>query len=178
MTERTVLHVWSSPRTLSTATMYSFSQRADTSAYDEPLYPFYLKENPEIQRPYRSELLSHNDYNSNGNEVLQQHYDWQLGRNVSVFDSVDLEGGGDTTTIHYLKHIAKFYNDNIDKKLIFGNGHKHVILVRDPLDVIASYNDRCSAGSTGGTCNIDDLGFLKLSQVSDVLCRCSGLGLL
>ena len=34
--------VWSGPRNISTALLYSFAQRADTRAVDEPLYGFYL----------------------------------------------------------------------------------------------------------------------------------------
>ena len=36
------LCVWSGPRNISTALMYSFAQRADTTVYDEPLYAHYL----------------------------------------------------------------------------------------------------------------------------------------
>ena len=38
-----VVCLWSCPRTISTALMYSFSQRNDTIVYDEVLYPYYLK---------------------------------------------------------------------------------------------------------------------------------------
>ena len=37
------LSVWSGPRNVSTALMYSFRQRADTMVVDEPLYGHYLK---------------------------------------------------------------------------------------------------------------------------------------
>jgi len=36
------LCVWSGPRNISTALMYSFAQRDDTTVYDEPLYAHYL----------------------------------------------------------------------------------------------------------------------------------------
>ena len=35
--------LWSSPRNISTAMMYSFAQRDDTIVIDEPLYAHYLK---------------------------------------------------------------------------------------------------------------------------------------
>ena len=35
--------MWSGPRSLSTALMYSFAQRADTHVIDEPFYAAYLK---------------------------------------------------------------------------------------------------------------------------------------
>ena len=34
--------LWSGPRNISTALMYSFAQRDDTAVYDEPLYAHYL----------------------------------------------------------------------------------------------------------------------------------------
>src|SRR5919109_1805534 len=38
--------LWSGPRNLSTALMYSFAQRDDTVVYDEPLYAHYLSKTP------------------------------------------------------------------------------------------------------------------------------------
>ncbi|MGD8481270.1 MAG: sulfotransferase family protein, partial [Gammaproteobacteria bacterium] len=35
--------MWSGPRNVSTAMMYSFAQRPDTRVLDEPLYGHYLK---------------------------------------------------------------------------------------------------------------------------------------
>jgi hypothetical protein len=37
------LNVWSGPRNVSTALMYSFAQRSDTRVVDEPLYGHYLR---------------------------------------------------------------------------------------------------------------------------------------
>ncbi|TDJ32163.1 MAG: sulfotransferase family protein [Gammaproteobacteria bacterium] len=37
------ISLWSSPRNISTALMYSFAQRPDTRVWDEPLYGYYLK---------------------------------------------------------------------------------------------------------------------------------------
>jgi len=43
LTEKPIrLCVWSGPRNISTALMYSFAQRTDTTVYDEPLYAHYL----------------------------------------------------------------------------------------------------------------------------------------
>ena len=36
------INVWSGPRNISTALMYSFAQRGDTRVFDEPLYAHYL----------------------------------------------------------------------------------------------------------------------------------------
>ncbi len=37
------IHVWSGPRNVSTALMYSFAQRADTRVVDDPRYAHYLR---------------------------------------------------------------------------------------------------------------------------------------
>ena len=42
MAESVKICLWSGPRNISTALMYSFAQRGDTRVYDEPLYGFYL----------------------------------------------------------------------------------------------------------------------------------------
>ena len=38
-----IVCLWSGPRNVSTALMYSFAQRADTVVIDEPLYGHYLR---------------------------------------------------------------------------------------------------------------------------------------
>ena len=55
--EPIVIHMWCGPRSLSTGTMYSFAQRPDTQVVDEPLYPYWLNQNPDIYRPYKKELF-------------------------------------------------------------------------------------------------------------------------
>ena len=60
--------LWSCPRNVSTALMYSFHQRADTKVYDESLYAHYLKESGVIH-PGRNEVLKSQE--NNGNRVVQ-----------------------------------------------------------------------------------------------------------
>jgi hypothetical protein len=48
--------MWSGPRTLSTALMRSFENRADTVVVDEPLYGYYLAETG-IDHPGRDEII-------------------------------------------------------------------------------------------------------------------------
>jgi Sulfotransferase domain len=47
----------SSPRNISTALMYSFAQRNDTTVFDEPFYAFYLNQSGRIH-PGRKEILN------------------------------------------------------------------------------------------------------------------------
>jgi len=56
MTSR-IISLWSGPRNVSTALMYSFSQRTDTTVVDEPLYAHYLLESGAVH-PGRSEVIA------------------------------------------------------------------------------------------------------------------------
>ncbi|MFT7137273.1 MAG: hypothetical protein ACI80I_003285, partial [Akkermansiaceae bacterium] len=49
--------MWSGPRNLSTAMMYSFGNRADFSVMDEPFYAAYLTATGE-DHPMRAEILA------------------------------------------------------------------------------------------------------------------------
>lgn len=62
--------LWSGPRNISTALMYSFAQRADTRVYDEPLYGFYLKETAAQEyHPAAEETI--NSMECNGEQVIK-----------------------------------------------------------------------------------------------------------
>ena len=56
MSDTTRLCLWSGPRNVSTALMYSFRQRSDTRVLDEPLYGHYLHVS-RAEQPGRDELL-------------------------------------------------------------------------------------------------------------------------
>lgn len=50
--------LWSSPRNISTALMYSFAQRSDTKVVDEPFYAYYLKHiAPDVKHPGKESIL-------------------------------------------------------------------------------------------------------------------------
>ena len=51
-----IICLWSCPRNVSTALMYSFAQRSDTVVFDEPLYAHYLK-NSGLNHPARKQVL-------------------------------------------------------------------------------------------------------------------------
>ena len=53
------INLWSSPRNISTALMYSFAQRDDVLVVDEPLYGHYLRHQPTAaDHPGRAEILA------------------------------------------------------------------------------------------------------------------------
>lgn len=51
------INLWSGPRNVSTALMYAFAQRTDTTVVDEPLYAHYLRLTG-AQHPGREDILS------------------------------------------------------------------------------------------------------------------------
>lgn len=53
------INLWSSPRNISTALMYSFAQRPDTTVVDEPLYAHYLRQGlASEEHPGEAEILA------------------------------------------------------------------------------------------------------------------------
>lgn len=59
--------LWSGPRNVSTALMYSFAQRSDTRVVDEPLYAFYLQAT-RAEHPGKNEVLA--SQSSDAEEVI------------------------------------------------------------------------------------------------------------
>ena len=57
MAEPLRINLWSGPRNVSTALMYSFAQRSDTRTVDEPLYAHYLRVS-DADHPGRDEVLA------------------------------------------------------------------------------------------------------------------------
>lgn len=53
-----VISLWSGPRNLSTAMMYSMAQRPDTQVVDEPFFGVFLKRYPNVYRPSRAEAMA------------------------------------------------------------------------------------------------------------------------
>lgn len=111
------IDVWSGPRSLSTALMYSFAQRSDTTVLDEPLYAHHLRLNPHLQRPYKEELFK--SQNADGNAVVRE-----------------LILGPCKTRVLYAKNMGKQLQGLDDS---FLRHTRNVILIRNPVDMIASW---------------------------------------
>jgi Sulfotransferase domain len=63
------LSMWSGPRNVSTALMYSFRQRSDTIVFDEPLYGHYLKVSS-ADHPGKDEVIAALD--TDGERVVRE----------------------------------------------------------------------------------------------------------
>ena len=64
----TRISLWSGPRNISTALMYSFRRRPDTTVVDEPLYAHYLRRSG-VVHPGRDDVLA--DQDSDGENVVR-----------------------------------------------------------------------------------------------------------
>lgn len=109
--------LWSSPRNISTAMMYSFAQRDDTIVVDEPLYAHYLKTS-NSNHPGKKEILNaqFNDADKVVKEIILGDYN----KPVVFFKQMT----------HHLVNI------NLD----FLSQTENIIFIRNPKQIIASYS--------------------------------------
>lgn len=116
MTRR--ISLWSGPRNISTALMYSFAQRSDTRVFDEPLYAHYLVRSPARRyHPGAEEVIR--TMETDGCRVVQEVFLGEFGRPVLFFKNMT----------HHL----------IDLELDFLDRLENVILTRDPREMLPSY---------------------------------------
>src|SRR5258708_14083390 len=111
--------MWSGPRTLSTALMRSFENRADTVVVDEPLYGYYLAATG-IDHPGRDQIIE--SMPTSWAEVVRQ------------LTSAELPPG---KTVFYQKHMTHHLLPEIDPDVLAGL--RHAFLIRDPRRLLASY---------------------------------------
>lgn len=109
--------LWSGPRNISTALMYSFAQRPDTVVYDEPLYGYYLKNTPAKEyHPGAEEVLA--SMETNGDKVIEMMMG-QHPKEVVFFKNMG----------HHLLNLNTSFMRSVC----------NVILTRDPAEVIPSF---------------------------------------
>ena len=110
--------LWSGPRNISTALMYSFAQREDTLVFDEPLYGHYLSHSDaRIYHPGADEILAKME--NDGNKVIEMMMS-NHDKSVLFFKNM---------THHLLGLNLKFMKDCI-----------HIILTRDPVEMLPSFS--------------------------------------
>lgn len=118
MTSTTRICLWSGPRNISTALMYSFAQRGDTAVFDEPLYAHYLSKTPARDyHPGAKEVIA--TMENDGEKVVR-----------------DLILGNQDAPVLFFKHMTHHLND-LDWG--FMRQTVNVILTRDPVDMLPSY---------------------------------------
>ena len=109
--------LWSGPRNVSTALMYSFAQRDDTKVVDEPLYGHYLLVTG-IKHPGRKEIMA--AVNCDGKSVMD-----------NLLKINDLDG----KKVLFLKQMTKHL---VDIEYDFLPKFKNIFLIRDPKDMLPS----------------------------------------
>lgn len=134
------VNMWSSPRNLSTAMMYAWRQRADTTVVDEPLYAHYLR-------------VSGRDHPGRDDVLAAQEQDGE----VVVHDVVLGEFASD---IVFFKQMAKHLVD-IDRTFLARC--RNILLTRDPHDMLTSFQVQVPDAT------LDDTGFPEMIQILDTL---------
>lgn len=108
--------LWSGPRNVSTALMYSFAERPDTHVVDEPLYGHFLRVTGAVH-PGREEVLA--NVECDGNKVMRELL-------VQSADSPD---------ILFIKQMA---HQLVDIDTDFLQQTEHIFLIRDPEQMLPS----------------------------------------
>lgn len=118
MTQTTRICLWSGPRNISTALMYSFAQRGDTAVFDEPLYAHYLSKTPAREyHPGAEQVIA--EMENDGEKVVS-----------------DLILGNHDAPVLFFKHMTHHLN-NLD--WAFMAQTVNIILTRDPYDMLPSF---------------------------------------
>jgi len=134
------INMWSSPRNLSTAMMYAWAQRADTTAVDEPIYAHYLNVTGRAH-PGDNEVIASQD--TDGEAVIR-----------------DLMLGEYDMPVVFFKQMAKHL---VGLDWSFLPQFRNVLLTREPHDMLTSLQVRLPDAT------IDDTGFPELVAILDWL---------
>ncbi len=112
------IFLWSGPRNISTALMYSFAQRSDCRVVDEPLYGHYLKRSPIKDRhPSADEIMDQME--CDGKRAVQNMLQLS-GRKVIFFKNMT----------HHLQGLD----------LNFLRSGKNILLTRAPREMLSSFH--------------------------------------
>ncbi len=134
------VNMWSSPRNLSTALMYAWRQRTDTTVVDEPLYAHYLRVSGR-EHPGSNEVLAAQD--ADGDAVVR-----------------DVVLGAYPTPIVFFKQMAKHLVE-LDRGFL--PACRNVLLTRDPHDMLTSFQVQIPDAT------LADTGFPEMIEILDVL---------
>lgn len=132
--------MWSGPRNLSTAMMYSFAARGDCAVWDEPFYAAYLKATG-IDHPMATEVIAAGE------------------TDASRVGAACLGTIPDGKPLFYQKHMTLHMIPGFDRG--FMRGLTNVFLIRHPAEVIASYSRKRESPT------LADIGFLQQAELFD-----------
>ncbi len=132
-----IINLISGPRNLSTALMYSFAQREDTTVLDEPFYGYYLNHAAlENDHPSQKEILETMELNEEG-----------------VIEAVNLLS---KEQLVFVKGMAHHYLTEAPDFIL---NWENVILIRHPKKLITSFSKVIQ------TPTLNDIGIKKASEL-------------
>ena len=134
--------LWSGPRNISTALMYSFAQRDDTTVVDEPLYAHYLTS------------TDAHEYHPGAQKVIAS----QANEATEVINEVIF--GSYETPVVFFKQMTHHLTD---LNWSFLENTINVILTREPKDMLLSYSKQVQNPS------MRDVGYAKQLKLFDYL---------
>ncbi len=132
--------MWSGPRNLSTAMMYSFAARGDCAVVDEPFYAAYLKATG-LDHPMRDAVIASQSTDAG---AVARACTGPNPQQQSLFYQKHM-------TLHMIPEIPRDFMRQL----------KNVFLIRHPARVIASYAKK-REGPT-----LADIGFVQQSELFD-----------
>lgn len=134
--------LWSGPRNISTAMMYSFAQRMDARVFDEPLYAHYLTSRKVAQ-----------DYHPGASAVLetQEHEGTKV---------IEMMLGPLDKEVVFFKHMAHHL---VDLDWSFMKQTINLILTRDPKEMLPSYAEQVEVPT------LIDVGFARQVEVMNYI---------
>lgn len=142
MTKPVTIAMWSGPRNISTAMMYSFGNRPDCFAWDEPFYAFSLK-NHGNDHPMRDEIIARHES------------DWD----TLVETCLAPPPAG--KSVFYQKHMTHHMLKGFDRAWILPL--TNAFLIRRPERVLASYARKWADVS------LRDIGFVEQAEIFDLV---------
>jgi Sulfotransferase domain len=139
--------MWSGPRNLSTAMMYSFAARGDCAVWDEPFYAAYLAATG-IDHPMRDEIIAAHDPDP---DRVAAACKGPVPQNQRLF---------------YQKHMTLHMIDGFDRRWM--RSCVNVFLIRHPARVVASYARKREDPT------LHDIGFVRQEQLFNEVADWSG----
>jgi hypothetical protein len=139
--------MWSGPRNLSTAMLYSFAARGDCAVWDEPFYAAYLRETG-IAHPMAARIIAANEADP--------------ARVAAACIGPVPQG----QSLFYQKHMTMHMIPEFDRGFI--KDLTNVFLIRHPARVIASYARKREAPV------LADIGFVQQADLFDQVAQMQG----
>jgi hypothetical protein len=138
----TILAMWSGPRNISTAMMYSFGNRSDCEAWDEPFYGFSLT-NKGNDHPMRDEIIA------------SMETDWD--RLVAACTTPSRK------PLFYQKHMTHHMLPGHNRSFILKLSN--AFLIRNPARVLVSYTKKWAE------VDLTAIGIVEQAEIFDMVAQ-------